>query len=92
MKKIYELTDDRLPGGPGGPPLIKTMPDREKFSFLHKASLDLKLLTLKGDADLQLLLHGKGAFYSIDDIKRVYGPVFPEPRNIKRYVQSVQSI
>jgi hypothetical protein len=89
MRKIYELKQDKLPGGPGGPPLIKEMPSREEFSFLHKANLVSKLGILKIEADKQLLFHGKGAFHSIDEIKRVYGHIFPEPSNIKRYVQSI---
>ncbi|XP_060606795.1 arachidonate 12-lipoxygenase, 12R-type-like [Ruditapes philippinarum] len=81
MRKLYELTGERLQGCP---PLVKQLPLNEAFSFATQAfGIGGKLLSLKAVAKWDELTSGQ--FESFEDMEKVFGTVFPKPSNLRRW-------
>jgi arachidonate 5-lipoxygenase len=79
MRKLYELTEKRLPGCP---PLVKQLPPNEDFSCAYKFEIGGKLAKLKLEEKWDELISGE--FESMEDIKDVFGVFFPKPSNLQR--------
>ncbi|XP_045195885.2 polyunsaturated fatty acid 5-lipoxygenase-like [Mercenaria mercenaria] len=79
MRELYELTEKY----PGCPPLVKKLPPEEKFSYEYKFHIGGKLKALEALAAFDKAT--SGAFHKLDDIKSVYGIVFPKPSNLERW-------
>ncbi|XP_053397819.1 polyunsaturated fatty acid 5-lipoxygenase-like isoform X2 [Mercenaria mercenaria] len=87
MRDLYELIEEKLPGGP---PLVKTLPSEEEFSFSYKLEIVGKLKELELDAKVRELF--SGGFKEMADIEKVYHwvfDVFPEPSNLNRWRDDV---
>ncbi|XP_045182594.2 polyunsaturated fatty acid 5-lipoxygenase-like [Mercenaria mercenaria] len=87
MRELYELSEERCPGCP---PLVKKLPQEEKFSFSYQFELGTEAVALTIDAQLEKLF--SGGFHEMQNIRQVFHRVlnvFPEPSNFNRWRDDV---
>ncbi|XP_053396782.1 polyunsaturated fatty acid lipoxygenase ALOX15B-like [Mercenaria mercenaria] len=81
MRKLYELTEERLPGCP---PLVKKFqPKYDDFTVEIESKITGTLMTSMAYVDKH---YKTGGFYKLEDIKSVYEDgYFPAPSNLNRW-------